>query len=190
DLGDFAAPLSDVHHHGAAACVQDLEAVGGEEPWTFGALDTHWIVRAAHEHRRWLGHSGILTVIRCRGQRTNLAAALDGALLDGAGLAPAVELVLAVTKRAQDFVGMLPELRRERPYRSRRVRELQRHAHLLDLLAAGALDLDDHIAREHLRIARHLVEREHPAGADVALAENREPLIARFGFEFFSEHAC
>ncbi len=53
----------------------------------------------------------------------------------------------------------------------------------------GAFDLDDHVAREHLRIVRHFVEREHPAGADVALAQNLEPFVARFGFEDLGEDA-
>jgi len=44
-------------------------AVGGEEPWSFGALDSNRIVRTAHEHRGWLWHSEILTVIGYGGQR-------------------------------------------------------------------------------------------------------------------------
>ena len=36
----------------------------------------------------------------------------------------------------------------------------------------------------------HFVEREHPAGADVALAQNLEPFVARFGFECLGEDAC
>src|SRR5271168_1596573 len=114
----------------------------------------------------------------------------DALLLDGARLAPAVELVLAVTELAEDFVGMLAELRRERPDRSRRVRELRRNADLLELPAAVAFDLDDHVAREHLRIARHFIKREHAAGADVALAQNLEPFVARFSPEGLGKDAC
>ena len=71
DLGDFAAALSDVHHHRAAAGVENLVAVGGVEPWAFGALDSNRIVRAAHEHRNWLWHSRILTVKGPRANRTD-----------------------------------------------------------------------------------------------------------------------
>src|SRR5216684_4153346 len=82
-------------------------------------------------------------------------------LLNRARLAPAIELVLAVAELAEDFVRMLSELRRERPYRSRRIGELRRNADLLELPAALAFDFDDHIARDYLRIVRHLIEREH-----------------------------
>src|SRR5580704_11078025 len=111
----------------------------------------------------------------------------DALLLDRARLAPAVELVLAVAELAEDFVGMLPELRRERPDRCRRVREFRRDADLLELPAALAFDLNDHVARLYLRIVRHLVEREHPADADVVLAQYFEPLVARPGLERLGE---
>src|SRR6202140_3108129 len=96
----------------------------------------------------------------------------DALLLDRARLAPAVELVLAVAEVAEDFVGMLAQLRRERPDRRGRVRELRRDADLLELPAALALDFDDHVARQYLGIVRDLVERDHAAGPDVALAQH------------------
>ena len=55
DLGDFAAALPDVHHHGAASRVEDLVAVRGVEPGALSALDADGIVRTAHEHR-CVGH--------------------------------------------------------------------------------------------------------------------------------------
>src|SRR5258705_9764093 len=96
-------------------------------------------------------------------------------LLDCAFFAPAVYLVLRVTEAAENLIGMLPELRRERSDRAGRIRQLYRHAYLLDLLPIRCRNLDDHVARQHLRIVRHFVEREHPPRADIGLAKYLEP---------------
>src|SRR6185437_215579 len=89
--------------------------------------------------------------------------------------APAIDVVLIVAEVVQDFVGVLTELGRERPDRSGRVRKLDRNPDLLDLLAGGRLDLDDHVARANLRIVLDFVERQHPAHADVVLGQHLPP---------------
>src|SRR6266851_1559310 len=122
------------------------------------------------------GNSAIATLLKPIALSTNRAFG-----------APALDIVLIVAEVGQDFVGMLAELGRERADRSGRLRELDRNSDLLDLLAVGRLDLDDHVARADLGVVLEFVERQHPAHADVVFGQHLPPLVARFRFEDLGE---
>src|SRR5579864_3172518 len=116
-----------------------------------------------------------------------LSSLADRALANRPFGAPAIDVVLIVAEVVQDFVGVLAELGRERPDRSGRLGKLDRNPDLLDLLAGGRLDLDDHVARADLRIVLELVQRQHPAYANIVFGQDLPPLIARFGLEDLGE---
>src|ERR1700722_7284440 len=84
--------------------------------------------------------------LRTRQQRI---AGNEEALFYRALFTPSLDLRLLVSELAEDFIGMLSELGRQRTNRSRGLRELHRNPDLLDLAAIGSVELDDHFAREH-----------------------------------------
>ena len=91
------------------------------------------------------------------------------------------DLVLGVAELAQQLLGVLAE-RGARPLRrvAGRARQLHRHAELAHRLGdARLVDLDDHLARAHVRGVEHLVEVEHGLEAAVVLGGERGPLGAR-----------
>src|ERR1700687_5479427 len=101
--------------------------------------------------------------------------------------APALDVVLFVAQLAHDLVGMLTELGCERADRAGSLGELDRYPDLLDLLAAGRLDVDDHVARADLGVVLGLLEGEHPAHADVVFGQHLPPFVARLGLEDLGE---
>src|SRR5437667_181882 len=74
---------------------------------------------------------------------------------------------------------MLPSMSRRRdPHGPRCVRQLDGHAELTDLPELRMLDVHDHLAVVHLRIADHLLRVVDLAHADVGLDEELVPLVA------------
>ena len=68
---------------------------------------------------------------------------------------------------------------RRRAHGARRVRELRADAEVRDLAERRVIDFDHHVARAVVRIVERLLERVDGAGADVRLAQDLEPLVAR-----------
>src|ERR1051326_3774433 len=84
----------------------------------------------------------------------------------------------------EDLLGMLAELRRRRPQRARRLRQLERHADHIDLPERRMIEGDDVIVRLHLRIVGKIVHALDRGKDEIAgAAKNLEPFGERLLLE-------
>src|SRR5882724_11239242 len=84
-----------------------------------------------------------------------------------------------VPELAEDRVGVLAEGVRRQAHHRRSIGELERRAERADAAVLRVLLLEDHVARDQLRVRERLADVVHRAEADVDRRELPHPLVAR-----------
>jgi len=98
------------------------------------------------------------------------------------------DLLLVEPVLGQHLAGMLTVDRRACAHFAWGLRKLDRQADRLHGTERGMLDLDDHLARQRLRIAERLQHVVHGSARHALLVQRREPVRPRPGAEALAQH--